>query len=234
MIEALRLILRTTLDRLWEQAVEYLPSILASVIILGVAWVIAALMRFLVLRLFRGAAIDRFLKTSGLNSVTGGVFSLGATRLVAAACYWGLLLVGVMTALSTLNSTLITRLTEQAVMLLPKLVTAAVIVMGGLWLGQYLSRSALIWACNQRLPSAHNLAGLVRMAVVFLSVVVAADHLDFARGVFLSAFVICLAGIVLAISLSVGLGRQDMLNWLSRRESRPEETGREWSLWNHL
>jgi len=234
MIEALRLILRTTLDRLWEQAVNYLPSILASVIILAVAWLIAALMRFLVLRLFRGAAIDRFLRTSGLNSVTGGVFSLGATRLAAAVCFWGVLLVGVMTALSTLNSALIARLTEQAVMLLPKLVTAAIIVLGGLWLGQYLSRSALIWACNQRLPSAHNLAGLVRIAVVFLSVVVAADHLNFARGVFLSAFVICLAGIVLAISLSAGLGRHDMLNWLSRRESRPEETGREWSLWNHL
>lgn len=234
MIEAMRFILEGTVDRLKAQTVTYLPSILASIIILAVAWVIAILVRFLVMRLFRGAAIDRFLKTSGLNAVTGGVFSLGATRLAAAVGYWAVLIAGILTALSTLNSSLIAKLTEQAVLLMPKLVTAGVIVLGGLWLGQYLSRSALIWACNQRLPSAHNLAGLVRIAVIFLAVVVAADHLDFARGVFLSAFVICLAGIVLAISLSVGLGRHEMLDWLSRRESRPEEPGREWSLWNHL
>lgn len=235
MIKALEFILRSTLDRLSAQAVQYLPSILASLIILLGGWLCAVCARWVVQRAFHGAGIDRFLRRSGLNAVAGGAFSLGATRLAAAACYWVILLAGILIALSTLNSTLLSRVTERVVMLLPKLVTAALIVLGGLWLGQYLSRSMLIWACNQRLKSAHNLAGLVRIAVIFLSAVVAADHLDFARGVFLSAFIICLGGLVLAISLSIGLGRHEILNWFYRREDQAEQAGgREWSLWNHL
>jgi hypothetical protein len=65
-------------------------------------------------------------------------------------------------------------------------------------------------------------------------VVVAADYLNFARGVFLAAFIILLGGATLAASLSLGLGgREAARRYFEQRRARDEEPGAR-SLWSHL
>jgi hypothetical protein len=69
---------------------------------------------------------------------------------------------------------------------------------------------------------------------MFVTVVAAADHLDFARSVFLTAFIILMSGAVLAFSLAFGLGGRDAVRrYLQDRAAQDEgKSGR--SLWNHL
>jgi hypothetical protein len=110
-------------------------------------------------------------------------------------------------------------------------VTAAVILLIGLWLGQYLGRSMLVWSCNEGVPYPRRLAAGVRIFVVFIAVVVAADHLDFARSVFLAAFLILVGGAVLAGAIAAGLGAHTAIR--RRLEAQPE-VEHEKSLWNHL
>ena len=104
-------------------------------------------------------------------------------------------------------------MTETLVLLFPKLVTATVILLAGAWLGQYLGRSALVWAVNEEVPFARRIATGVRVAILFVAVVVAADQLNFARNVFLSAFLIVAGGAVLTISLILGLRSRE---WISQ------------------
>ena len=85
----------------------------------------------------------------------------------------------------------------------------ALILLAGLWLGQYLGRGALVWAVNEDLPSPRKLAAGVRALVTFAAVVVAADTLNFAPAVFLAAFILMLGGAALAAGLAIGLGARD-------------------------
>ena len=64
----------------------------------------------------------------------------------------------------------------------------------------------LVWAFNESLPYPRRLAAGVRVMVLFVAIVVAADHLDFARVVFLTVFIIFVGGLVLTISLAFGIG----------------------------
>jgi hypothetical protein len=91
----------------------------------------------------------------------------------------------------------------------------------------------LVWAVNENLPSPRWLATVVRILIIFVAVVVAADQLNFARSVFLAAFIIFVGGIVLAVSLAAGLGRRGLPWFLEKNREETAESA-ERSLWSHL
>jgi hypothetical protein len=233
MIATLQRIVENALDRLVAIVVAYLPPLLAGLIILTVSFLIALLVRWVLMRAIKAASIDRFLSQSGLSSMLGRSGRLRAARLVSGSAYWLILLAGVLTALSAFNTGLTSRMVETVIFMLPKLVTAGAILLAGVWLGQYFARGVLVWACNEGIPRARLLAGAVRAAIVFVAIVVAADHLDFAKNVFLAAFIIVAGGAALALSIALGMGARGAVEHYFHREQPPEEE-QEKPIWNHL
>lgn len=233
MIATLQQILERTLERLGTITTTYLPPLLAGLVIFAVALLFARLARWLLLRVTKASGFEQFLAQSGLSSMLGRSGRLRAARLVSATLFWAIALIGALTALSAFNTNLTTRIIEAVVFLLPKLVTAGAIVLAGAWLGQYLGRSVLVWSCNEGVPYPRALATAVRLFVIFVSVVVAADHLDFARTVFLAAFIMVVGGMTVAASIAVGIGAHDAVQ-RHVREAERDAAGQEKSLWDHL
>jgi hypothetical protein len=143
------------------------------------------------------------------------------------------LIAGFLTGLSVFGTDLTAQLIESFVLIIPKLVVAGFIILGGAWLSQYLARCMLVWAFNENLPHPRRLAVAVRLIVLFVAVAVAADHLNFARSVFLAAFIILVGGFILATSLAVGLGAAGgVRRYLEGKDKTGDESER--SLWSHL
>ncbi|MEN6534051.1 MAG: hypothetical protein ABFD60_06670 [Bryobacteraceae bacterium] len=234
MIETMQQVLEGVLSRLRFQVTTYLPPLLVGLIILAGAYAIAVLARWTLNRIFKGIAADRFLHRSGLAFMLDRTGRLRARRLVSEGAYWFILIAGFLTGLSAFDTELTTQMTQSFVFLIPKLVVAGLILLAGVWLSQFLGRSALVWAVNESLPSPRKLAGAIRVAILFVAVVVAADQLDFARHVFLAAFVIVMGGAVLAASLALGLGGRDAVSSYFRGRQEAGEDRGERSLWNHL
>lgn len=234
MVETMRKILEGVLDRLSFHLTTYLPSVLAALIFVAGAYLTAVVVRWLLYRIFKGPAIDKFLRQSGLAFMLDPSGRLRATGLVAEVVYWCILLSGLVVGLSVFKTDITTRIVQGFVFLLPKLVVAGLILLAGAWLSQYLSRSALVWGVNEGLPWPRRLATGVRIIVMFVAVVVAADQLDFARNVFLAAFVILAGGAVLATSLALGIGASaGVRRFFESKPQEPEEQG-EQSVWRHL
>jgi len=233
MVQTLQKVLENMLDRLYKIVTIYLPSLLAAVILFLGAYLLATAARWLLYRIFKGPAIDRFLRQSGLAFVLDPSGRLRATRLVAETVYWCLLLTGFLLGLTVFDSNITSHIIESLVFLMPKLVIAGLILLGGTWLGQYLGRSMLVWAVNEGIPGPRRLSLVVRIVVIFVAVVVAADQLDFARSVFLAAFIILVGGGVLTASLAIGLSGIGWRRLLEARKTAEAGEG-ERSLWNHL
>ncbi|HEY3441204.1 MAG TPA: hypothetical protein VGK29_10650 [Paludibaculum sp.] len=233
MIETLRKVLEGALERLQYHVTTYLPSLLAALTLVLAAYLTALLVRWVIYRIFKGLTIDKFLRQSGIAFMVDSSGRLRATRLVAESAYWGILLSGVLLGVNVFGTDLTTQIIQSLVFLLPKLVVAGLILLAGTWLGHYLGRSMLVWAVNEGFPTPRRLAAVVRILIMFVAVVVAADQLNFARSVFLAAFIIFVGGAVLAASLAIGLGRGGVPRFL---EERKEQTGdsAERSLWSHL
>jgi hypothetical protein len=235
MYETLLVILKDVLDLLQLQAVTFLPALIAAGIVSLVAFVVAIALRWLIYRIFKGAAIDRFLRRTGLAHLIDPSGRLRATHIAAEGAYWSVLIVGVLAGLSVFGTDITSQLIQGFIFLIPRLVIAGAIILGGVWLSQYLARCMLVWAFNENLPHPRRLAASVRIMALFVAIVVAADYLDFARNVFLTAFIILVGGLVLASSLAVGIGASGRIQTYFQQSAKIEgRTDSEKSLWTHL
>jgi hypothetical protein len=234
MLEIAERIARDTLERLSRLTTAHLPALLAALFILLLAWFLAAGARWLLMRVFRGARIDQFLRRSGLSSLLPGEGPVRATQMAARGSYWAILTGGFLLALSAFDTQLTSRMIEWVLFMVPKILAGAVILVAGLWVSRYLGHSALVWAFNENIPHSRQIGQAVRIVVIFVAVVVAADNLNFARNVFLASFILIIGGAILASSLALGLGgRKIVERYLEGKDSEnteePEPTG-----WKHL
>jgi hypothetical protein len=237
MSETLATILRDVLARLQVHATTYLPSLIAALIVILGALIAAVVVRRIIYRIFKGATIDRFLRRTGLAHLIDPSGHLRATRVASETAYWSILIIGILAGLSVFGTDLTANLIQSFVFLIPRLVISMLILLGGAWLSQYLARCTLVWAFNEDLPHPRRFATGVRVLVLFVAAVVAADQMDFARSVFLTAFVILVGGLVLTLSLALGIGASGRVREYlheDRKRKTSKEEKEERSLWTHL
>ncbi len=234
MIQVLQQIFDKALARFGQQLTTYVPPLMVAVVIFAVAYLLARLVRWLILRAVKGISFDRFLRESGLSSMLDRSGRLRSAAVAAGAAYWAILGVGLLTAIDVFDTKLTSHIVESTVFLLPKLLTAGAILVAGFWLAQYLSRSMVLWAVNENIPFARRLAAVVRIAVAFFAVVVAAEVLNFASRIFFAAFVIFVGAVALAAGLGIGFGVRGAVQKFVLQQSERPSGEPEKSLWNHL
>lgn len=219
---------RDTLERLSRLTTNHLPGLLAALFILLVSWGLAAAVGGLLMRIFHGVRLDRFLRRTGIASLLPGDGLVRTTRIVARGAYWVTMTGGFLLALSAFDTELTSRMINGVLYMVPKFFAGGVILLSGVWLSRYLGRAALVWAFNEDIPNSRLIGHAVRNLVIFATVVVAADYLDFARSVFLASFILVIGGAMLAGGLALGLGgRRTVERYLERRSAErgqePEE-----------
>jgi len=144
-----------------------------------------------------------------------------------------ILVLGLLTGLSALDSRLPSVLIEQLFDYLPNAVAAVLVLFVGVIASRFLARSVLISAVNMQIQSARLLSLGVKWLVIVMSIAVALDHLRIGGLVVRMAFAILFGGIVLALALAVGLGSRDMVSrtWERQSDKIEKETDEQF---NHL
>jgi hypothetical protein len=102
-------------------------------------------------------------------------------------------------------------------------VGAVFILIAGNLIARFLQRSVLIGAVNAQLQYARFLALGVKWLVLVLTAAMVLDHLQIGGRVVELAFGILFGGIVLTLSLAVGLGSRDLVS--RSLESRVDRAG---------
>ncbi len=234
MIELLKNVLQKTIERITKEISTDAPALLAGLLIVLVAYGLARLARWLLGKIFKGTAFDRFLRQSGLSSMMDRSGGVRAAELVAGAAFWLIFLGGVLTGISAFDTQLTSRITETAVFLAPKLLAAAGIIVAGIWFGRYLGNHLLVWAVNEGIPAGRRFAAAARVLVVFVAITAAADYLGFARNVFLATLILVLGGIVLTASIICGLcGRDYVMRYMQEKPPQTRDNN-DIPIWKHL
>jgi hypothetical protein len=206
-----------------------LPGVLAMLTLaaLGLfgAWLVARLLR----RLARAVSLDRRAETWGLvAALRRAGFQQAPSQVLAVTVFWGLFVLFLSLAVDALAIPGTPRVTDFVFSWVPRLVGAALILLVGWLVANFLGEGALIAAVNARVPEARVLARAVKWGVMLFAIATAVTHLGIGKEMVLVAFGISFGGLVLALSLAFGLGGRSLARQILerrlRRERHPEDT----------
>lgn len=201
----------TGLARLLPGVLALLVAVLLSVLL---AWLAGTIVR----RTLRGIGFDERLTAWGAMDLPGWTTTRSPTLVAARAVSWTIIVIGVLIGIAAFDTTLTSSLVFHVFGSIPNIFTAIVLLVIGHFLARFLSRGVLIGAVNMNLPYAGLLGLGVRWLVLVLTTAMALDHLGIGGSIVSLAFGILFGGIVLALSLAVGLGSKDMVARSLERE----------------
>jgi len=220
-------VLRQTMSRLTTALANLLPGLLAFIMIFVLTVIIAFVMRVIIRRALQRVELDKQIALWGFTGVGEWSASRSPTLMIAQAIFLTILLMGVLIGLSALDSRFTSVLIVELLDYLPHVVAAVLILIVGSVLSRFLARSVLISAVNMQIQSARLLSLGVKWLVIVLTFAMMMDHLRIGGAVVQISFAILFGGIVLALSLAVGLGSKDMVRQSWERQTdkveRPAE-----------
>jgi hypothetical protein len=204
--------LHQSLDRVLSLLIAILPGILAFFVALAVFTLIGMVISAVLRRALAWVKFDDYLAhTPGKGEWTPAT---SPSTIIARASFWACVLLGLIIGVSAFDASYATAATLP-ISLLPYLthaVGAIFLLIAGTLIARFLARSVLIGAVNAQLQYARFLSLGVKWLVLVLTAAMVLDHLEIGGVVVELAFGILFGGIVLTLSLAVGLGSRDLVS----------------------
>jgi len=203
MWEKTKQIFLDSIERSLAAIAGFLPALLAMVLLLVASTLVALMVRFVVRRLFLRANLDQRLRAWGVAAPASqgrASPSMTITRFV----FWTVTTLGCLVGLSAFDAT--GTAAKQLLNYLPKALAGLAIFVVGLSGSRALERSVLISAVNAGLSSARVIALGGRWLVVVLAAAMALEQLGVGGTILVVSFAMIFGGIVLSLSLAIGLG----------------------------
>lgn len=220
-------VLLEPLRGLLQQIGAYLPRLGVALAVVVVGWLLAKGFRVGVVKALRAlnfhvlterAGIDGFLKQSGTEKDT--------TDWIGSIAYALVLLASLIIAFNSLGLTQVTDLLGKAMLFVPKLLVALLVIVFGSYFARFVGGAVLRYFQSTGVSDAELLGRIVQYAVMAFVVLLGIDHLDIGGGLIQQTFLILLAGVVLALALAFGLGARERAAALLERWFPRDSTDR--------
>jgi hypothetical protein len=197
---------------------SFLPGLIAFLLALLLLTLVGAGLAALLRRVLASIRFDERLANShaitGLANIQEWSPSHSPSVLFARVVFWGCVVLGLIIGVTAFDAAY-SNTSYVSSFLLPYLthsVGAILILLAGNIIARFLSRSVLIGAVNQRLQYARFLSLGVKWMVLVVTAAMVLDHLEIGGEIVDLAFGILFGGIVLTLSLAIGLGSRDLVS----------------------
>jgi hypothetical protein len=211
--------LNKSTGRVITEIANLLPGIAALIVALLIAGLLAWIVAFLLRRSLRKIQFDERMTAWGFHGLAEWSPSSTPTLLITRSITWVILLIGFLVGISAFDVTLTSQFVERLFTYIPHVFAALILIFVGNIVARFLSRSVLIGAVNMNLQYARLLSAGVKWMVLVVTLAMALDHLAIGGRIVYLAFAILFGGIVLALSLAVGLGSKDIISRSLQREA---------------
>jgi len=196
-------VLQSSFTDLWYTVVQFLPAILAAIIIFVIGWIVGIVLYRIVDQVVKVLRIDDALKAAGLNEVAKDAgFTLNIGRFLGTLVQWFIVIVFLVASLDVLGLNRVTIFLQQVVLLyLPQIIVAVLILILAAIVAEAVKN---IISSSARAAGAHsgNLAGTVAKYAIWITAILAVlNQLGVATEFVQTLF----TGLVVALSLAFGL-----------------------------
>jgi len=210
--------------------VSYLPALLAGFIVLVIGAFVAWIVSRLVVRLLIFLRVDRVVVRLGWGrALAKGDVRHSLFGLVGIVCGVVLFLVFLDNAVVVWKLTVLAQLLEKLVLLIPQLITAALVLLVGWGVAGTASRAVQQTLVQEEFERARLAGRIVRAAILVIVCAIALVELDLGVSIVTGAFLISFGALALCFVVAFGLGskRAVELMWEERFRNRKEERTKE-------
>lgn len=205
-------------DRLNEGIAEimrFLPRLAAALGILMVGFAIAKMIeRGTDLALHR-IGFDRWMREGGVTeALERAGTSLDPSTVIAKLAFWTVMLLVILLGANALGIAAISTLFAELLNYIPSVISAVLVLVLGLLLGEFVKD--LVLASAGSLRAAGNLARVAKAAIILLASFMALDQLEIAQDIVLVFFIAVVGAAALAAGIAFGLGGKDIAAEIAR------------------
>jgi hypothetical protein len=209
-----------------QAVARLIPGLLVMTLLLVCSALAAMLASLAVRRLGQRLDADRRLREWGM-AAPAQPDRLGPTRLAARLAGWTVVAIGFVVGLNVFESSATSALALRLLDYVPHAMVGLVIILAGVAGSRALERAVLIGAVNMGLHSARLLGLGARWLLLILATAMALEHLGIGGTILTAAFTILFGGIVLSLSLAVGLGARELVAKSLERRLQEQSERRE-------
>jgi hypothetical protein len=203
-------IFMSSLNQFWLQMVNFVPKLLAVLVIIFVGWLVAKLVRSAVKRILTIAQFDKFAQKSGLEAfMNSGNYNLTMSGIISQVMYWLVILLFIITGANALEMTQVATLLQQLAGYLPHIIVAILVVVFGTLLARFVNRLVFAWLHSIKFPHALAVSTSAEYGIQIFAVFVALEQLGIGMQLIYSLFVIVFGAFFLALAIAFGLGGKD-------------------------
>lgn len=189
------------LTALFSSIVLTIPSLIGAVIVLLVGYLVAFLAHWVVVELCSRAKLDHFIAKKTNMQRTIGAFSV--SNFLALLAKWYTFILFLPAAANTLSGNMVNLANFLAYvgLWIPKLIAGLFVAAAGLMAANYVE----IKLKDLKFKSAGFLGGVSKWVIIFFAGLMALNQIGFNVRVAENTFLLIVAGVVLAVSLAVGI-----------------------------
>ncbi len=203
---------------LLAQVGTFVSALCAIILILVVGWIIARIIKNLVARILDILQINSYADKIGVDKILAkGGIKYGISELISVLCYWVVMLIALVIAVSAVN------LNQQAagllntiVLYIPKVISSIFILILGMFFASFTSSAVQTAAANAGVEQSNLLGRLSQFIIILFTLNVALRQLQIDIGSIENALNIILGSVGLAFALAFGLGCKEIAGKLTQ------------------
>ena len=211
-------------DRIVTGIANFLPGVLALIVIIAVTVVLTVIVRMALRRFLRSVDFDGMVARWGFPEIAEWSPKHSPSLMAIRLVNWGIILIGILMGVNALDATLTSMLVVRLFEYIPHVVAALIVLAVGTFAARFLARSVLISAVNMRIQSAKLISLGVKWMVMVLTAAMALEQLQIGGQIVTLSFAILFGGIVLALALALGLGSKEMVSRTWEKQDQSEDT----------
>ncbi|MGD2217318.1 MAG: hypothetical protein PVJ64_11190 [Gemmatimonadales bacterium] len=201
---------------------DFLPNILAAIVILIIGWIIAKLLKAAVARVLKLIKFTTLTDRAGIDGfLAKGEVKQSASDLIAVLVYWLVMLIVLVTAVNALGLEVASQLLNQILLYIPNIIVAVVVIVVGLYAANFVAALVRTAAANAGIAEAGLVATISRFALIIFTFAIALNQLRIGEEIVANGFLVLLGAAAFGAALAFGLGARDMVTkFLNERFSK--------------
>ena len=197
---------------LWSKVASFIPDLIAALIIVLLGLVVAKVVDAVLSKGLAKVGLDRLMSGTGVNKMLARVgINSSVSALTGKIAYWFILLTFVVSASESLGLARVSSTLDAITLYLPKVVGAALILLGGLLLSHLVNGVVRGTAESMGMEYASGLGRFVQGLLVIITVSLAIGQLQIETALLnlvIAIVLVCFGG---AAALALGLGSRQVV-----------------------